>query len=107
MSQADEHHAVLAAQLRRVLLMRDALEAAGLCGPDEGENDGREAAQAVIHALARQRVILHETPAAKPPPSLPPTLGERIAAGAIRLTRHLPALAELRPSRARRRRPHP
>jgi len=85
-TDAQIEHAVRTAYLKKVMLVRHALEQAGLCGPDEDEeNNGREAALRVIQCLAQQRVAVHVLPPPEPPYMPPPTLGERIAGGASTL----------------------
>lgn len=86
---ADTNHALLAHDYNRIMLMRNALQAAGLCGAfDDPENDGREEALSVIEALLRQGVVVWLEPVAEPekPHDIPPTLYERIAGGAISFT---------------------
>ena len=82
-TDAQSDHDARAAHLRKVLLVRHALEEAGLCGPDNDEtHDGREAALGVLQSLARQRVVLYPLPEPEPPMMPPPTLGERLVTGA-------------------------
>lgn len=46
--------------LRRILLVRHALQQAELCGPDDDpKNNGREAALVVIESLARQGITVY------------------------------------------------
>ena len=97
-TDAQCEHEARAAYLRRVLLVRHALEEAGLCGPDDDEeNDGREAALAVIHALARQRIVLYPLPDEEPERVSTPTLGQRLATGASSISTRIAAAARRTP----------
>jgi len=81
--------ALLAQEYDRMIRVRNALQAAGLCGTQAApENDGREQAQTVIDALQRQGVVMWIEPAPEPdqPYVIPPTFGERIAGGAISIS---------------------
>ena len=85
----DTNHALLAHEFNRMFRVRNALQAAGLCGAhDDPENDGREEAQTVIEALQRQGVMMWIEPETEPeqPHIVPPTLGERIVGGAISIS---------------------
>lgn len=96
--------AALMEQLDTVLKIRNALQYSGLCGPDTDEdNDGREAAHAVMQALAMQRVILYPLPEPEPAPVPPPSLKERLASGASTMGHRLTsAAARHRPQWTRR-----
>jgi len=99
---AETNDALLAHEFNRMLRVRNALQAAGLCGAqDDPENDGREQAQTVIDALQRQGVMMWIEPAPEPeqPHVIPPTLGERIAGGVLSIsTRAAQAAASKRSS---------
>lgn len=100
-NDTETNRILLRNEFRRILLVRNALQAAGLCGADDDpENNGREAAFAVIQALQRQHVVVH-VPSPPEPEHLelvPPTLGERITSGAISLTSRAAAAASKRSS---------
>jgi len=89
--------------LQRMLVMRDALECAGLCGADDGEDDGREAAHDVIQALGQRGMILYALPDPEPLRAPPPSLGERLSSGAARIGRRTFTLAAVAVGTARRR----
>jgi|GEM_PF-2726146 len=109
----DTNHALLVHEFNRMFRVRNALQAAGLCGAhDDPENDGREEAQTVIEALQRQGVMMwiEPEPLASQEPEqphiVPPTLGERIMGGAISISSRAAKAASKRspwsPMRARK-----
>jgi len=90
---AQTNDALLAREFDRMIRVRNALQAAGLCGAqDDPENDGREQAQTVIDALHRQGVLMWVEPILSVPSEpdqphiVPPTLGERIVGGALSIS---------------------
>ena len=96
---ADTNRALLAQGYNRIMLMRNALQAAGLCRAfDDPDDDGREQALAVLEALHRQGVIVWIEPQIEQdqPHDLPPTLGERIAGGAISFSSRVASAASKR-----------
>lgn len=96
---ADTNHALLAQGYNKIMLMRNALQAAGLCRAfDDPDDDGREQALAVLEALHRQGVVVWIEPPTEPeqPDDLPPTLGERIAGGAISISNRVASAASRR-----------
>lgn len=100
MSAAPNHQA----ELQAILVMRDALEAAGLCGPDGSEeDDGRESALRILEALASRDVVLFPlrreapTPAASLAPD-PPKLAHHLSTGLARLRARAPDLAPFKPA---------
>ena len=88
-NDSEENRRALKIGFRKILLVRNALQYAKLCGPDDDEeNNGRDAAFAVVEALEKQGVVVYVPMPPEPEqiPIIPPTLGERLLGGAISLT---------------------